>query len=225
MELFVVFAALQWLLLMSIFVNDPKWTIWFVCSVHNWFLWWKILKCHVYIDSFTYMYDCIRVRHCYSTKYLLQVNKILIDEQKATIKATPFGWLVMIDKQLKMSRRVVRELSYRFVEKECGFQIRSDVVSLSLIDVCVGIGLRIGGEKVDLKKDSSDSTLRSLFASNCVIIPMIYDELLKHVNDCNVVEFCKLYILLALSEFFLPSTKGSVCSLSLIHIWRCRRRG
>jgi len=157
------------------------------------------------------MYDCIRVRHCYSTKYLLQVNKILIDEQKATIKATPFGWLVMIDKQLKMSRRVVRELSYRFVEKECGFQIRSDVVSLSLIDVCVGIGLRIGGEKVDLKKDSSDSTLRSLFASNCVIIPMIYDELLKHVNDCNVVEFCKLYILLAFSFFFFffAKHKGS----------------
>ena len=53
---------------------------------------------------------------------------------------------------------VVKELSYRFVEKECGFQIRSDVVSFLLIDVCVGIGLRIGGEKVDLKRDSSDST-------------------------------------------------------------------
>jgi len=69
----------------------------------------------------------------------------------------------MIDKELKISKRVVRKLSIRYVEKDCGFKIRSDVVSFSLIDVCVGIGLRIGGEQVDLQKDSSDSKLRSLF--------------------------------------------------------------
>jgi len=141
----------------------------------------------------------------------MKVNKMLTDDQKASIKATPFGWLVMIDSGLKISMRVVKELSCRFVEKYCGFHIRSDVVSFSLIDVCVGIGLRIVGEKVDLEKESSDSKLRSLFGSNRVIITMIYDELLKRVNDCNV-DFCKLYILLGLSEFLLPNTKGSMCS-------------
>jgi len=39
---------------------------------------------------------------------------------------------------------------------------------------------------------------------------MLYDELLKHVNDSVVVDFCKLYILLGLCEFFLPNTKGTV---------------
>jgi len=63
----------------------------------------------------------------------------------------------MIGKNLKMSKRVVRELSCRFVEKNCGFEIRSQVVSFKLIDVCIGIGLRIAGEKVDLEKESSDS--------------------------------------------------------------------
>ena len=77
-----------------------------------------------------------------------------------------------------------------------------DVVLFSLIDICVSIGLRIGGEQVDLENDSNDSKLRSLFGPNRVIITMIHDELLKRVNDSNVVEFCKLYILLGLSEFF-----------------------
>jgi len=31
------------------------------------------------------------------------------------------------------------------------------VFSFTLIDVCIAIGLRIVGEKVDLKKESSDS--------------------------------------------------------------------
>jgi len=64
------------------------------------------------------------------------------------------------------------------------------------------IRLRIAGEKVDLEKESSDSQLRSLSGSNRVIITMIYEELLKRVNDSIVVDFCKLYTLLGLSEFF-----------------------
>ena len=31
------------------------------------------------------------------------------------------------------------------------------VFSFTLIDVCIAIGLRIAGEKVDLEKESSDS--------------------------------------------------------------------
>jgi len=41
---------------------------------------------------------------------------------------------------------------------------------------------------------------------------MIYEELLKCVNDFIVVDFCKLYILLCLSKFLLPNTKGTVHS-------------
>jgi len=37
---------------------------------------------------------------------------------------------------------------------------------------------------------------------------MIYEGLLKCVNDGVVVDFCKLYILLCLSE--LPNTKSTV---------------
>jgi len=58
----------------------------------------------------------------------------------------------MIDSDMKISRRVVRQLSCRLVEKNCGFQIKSQVISFTLIDVCIGLGLRVAGEKVDLEK-------------------------------------------------------------------------
>jgi len=41
---------------------------------------------------------------------------------------------------------------------------------------------------------------------------VIFEELVKCVNDWIIVDFCKLYILLGLSEFLLPNTKGTVCS-------------
>ena len=138
------------------------------------------------------------------------MNNILSDEHKAWIKSTPFGWLLTVDKELQMRRMLVKELCFKFVEKDCGFKIGFEVVSFTLLDVCVGLGLRVCGQKVDIEKETSDGNLRSFFGSNRVNITMLYDELLKHVNDSVVVDFCKLYILLGLCEFFLPNTKGIV---------------
>ena len=85
------------------------------------------------------------------------VNNMLSDDQKACIKGIPFGWLLMVDRDLQMRRMFVRKLCCRFVEKNYDFKIRSQVFSVTLIDGCIGIGLRIAGEKVDLEKKSSVS--------------------------------------------------------------------
>jgi len=37
---------------------------------------------------------------------------------------------------------------------------------------------------------------------------MIFEQLEKCRNDINVDDFCKLYILLGLGEFFLPNVKA-----------------
>jgi len=68
--------------------------------------------------------------------------------------------------------------------------------------------LRICGQKVDLEKEPNDFNMRSLFGSNRVNITMLYDELLKNVNDSVIIDFCKLYILLGLSDFFFAQQKG-----------------
>jgi len=41
---------------------------------------------------------------------------------------------------------------------------------------------------------------------------MIFDEIQKRRNDVNVDDFCKLYVLLGLSEFLLLTMSGSVFS-------------
>ena len=90
--------------------------------------------------------------------------------------------------------------------------IRSDLVSFTTLDVCVLLGLRIGGCVVDLQRESQDSPIRKLFPSTHVYVKMIFDEIQKRRNDVNVDDFCKLYVLLGLSEFLLPTVSGSVFS-------------
>ena len=69
---------------------------------------------------------------------------------------------------------------------ELGFMIRSDLVSFTTLDVCVLLGLRIGGCMVDLQRESQDSPIRRLFPSTHVYVKMIFDELQKRQNDVNV---------------------------------------
>ena len=52
--------------------------------------------------------------------------------------------------------------------------------------------------------------IRKLFPSTHVYVKMIFDEIQKRRNDVNVDDLYKLYVLLGLSEFLLPTVSGSV---------------
>jgi len=100
----------------------------------------------------------------------------------------------MLDRDVKISRRLLKKLCSRWVKINVGFVIRSELVSFTLFDVCLGLGLRGQGEKVDLKKEAINSQSRILFGSKLISLTMIYDKLLKRVNYCIIGDFFKLYI-------------------------------
>ncbi|XP_068488704.1 uncharacterized protein [Phaseolus vulgaris] len=146
------------------------------------------------------------------TTFLGVVNKRLTDEQKSFIQSTPFAWVMLLGDKVKMSRTLLRELCSRWVERRQSFLIRCEVVPLSLVDVCLGLGLRVVGEKIDLHKAADESHTKTLFESNNINVKMIFDEIMKFDNDGCIEDFCRLYILLCLSEFLLPNRMGIVHS-------------
>jgi len=120
-------------------------------------------------------------RHSCRTKLIGSLNRKLTDEQKSFIRGTPFGWMVEL--------------------KE----------SVTYLDVCIGLGLRVVGENIDLNQEGLNSDLRNLFgASKVVEIEMVYDYILKHIKVLCLEDFGKLYVLLAISEFLLPNRSGIV---------------
>jgi len=90
----------------------------------------------------------------------------------------------------------------------------SIVVGFTYLDVCLGLGLRVVGENVDLNQEGLNSDSKNLFgAAKLVHIEMVYDYILKHIKVLCLEDFGKLYILLAISEFLLPNRSGTVFSI------------
>jgi len=98
------------------------------------------------------------------------------------------------------------------VERRQSFFIRSKVVQLSLLDVCLGLGLKVVGDKIELHKTADDTHIMTLFETNNVNVKMIFYEIMKFDNDGYVEDFSRLYILLKLSDYLLPNKMGIVHS-------------
>jgi len=75
---------------------------------------------------------------------------MLKEDHKASIANTPFAWLMYLQGKVKLSRKLLTKLCTRSIERRGGFLIRSDMVSFAPLDVCVILGLIIGGSVVDL---------------------------------------------------------------------------
>lgn len=67
--------------------------------------------------------DQVAVRHCSRTKYLGVMNTMITEEQKCCIQATTFAWMSSLGKTLKMSKTLLRELCFIWVERRGGFWI------------------------------------------------------------------------------------------------------
>jgi len=142
------------------------------------------------------------------------LNNKLTDEQKSFIRGTPFGWMVELTESVKIPRNLLTPLISRWVERLGGFRMSAEVVGFTYLDVCLGLGLRVVGENIDLNQEGLNSDLRNLFgASKVVDIEMVYDYMLKHIKVLCLEDFGKLYVLLAISEFLLPNRSGTVFSI------------
>ncbi|BAT79024.1 hypothetical protein VIGAN_02181600, partial [Vigna angularis var. angularis] len=98
------------------------------------------------------MEEQVYARHSCRTKYLAHVNTLLTDVQKTFIQRTPFGWLLSIDVEAKMSRTLLIELCSRWSERRGGFEVRSVFIPFTKLNVCLGLGVRVNGDMFKLFK-------------------------------------------------------------------------
>jgi len=66
------------------------------------------------------------------------------------IEGTPFGWFTILKRSVKFSRKLLTSLISLWVERRGGYLISNKVVRLSLLDVYLGLGLRVHGESINL---------------------------------------------------------------------------
>ena len=104
------------------------------------------------------------------------LNKKLIEEQSSCIQETPFTWLVELKHFVNISRNLLSPLISRWVERLGGFDMGKEVVVFNLLDVCLGLGLRVVSEFIDLNGEGLDSECKNLFGPKKVLdVEMLYD--------------------------------------------------
>jgi len=70
---------------------------------------------------------------------------------------------MFVREKIKLSRELLSKLCNAWVERKHRFEIHCQFVSFSLLDVCLGIGLRVVGTKIYLRKTIIISRIRSFF--------------------------------------------------------------
>ena len=85
-------------------------------------------------------------------------------EQKQCIEGTLFSWFTLLHERVKINRKLLSELCNVWVESRRGFIIDSKVVAFMLLDVCLGLGLRVCGDRIDLEEVDIESVCRKKFS-------------------------------------------------------------
>jgi len=75
------------------------------------------------------------------------------------------------------------------------FDVSGQMVEFNLLDVCLGLGLRVVREKIALNDKVVKSDTWTIFGCERVNVKLKYNFLMKFDDDVGDVElFCKLYI-------------------------------
>jgi len=116
----------------------------------------------------------------------------------------------MLTESMKLSRNLLSKLCSKRDEESWCFQIRSFSVGFTLLDVCLGLGLRVVGPKFNLNEIEVESNCRKMFQTKNVDLSTLYDFLMRNKKEIFVPDFCRVYILLGICEFLLPNRSGRV---------------
>ncbi|KAI5398764.1 hypothetical protein KIW84_064226 [Lathyrus oleraceus] len=149
----------------------------------------------------------VRMRHSCIPMNLSNINEKLTKTQRAHIECTPFKWVMGISNNFSISSGLLWELVSRWDVHSRGFRVRDRIVPFTPVDVSFALGLPIVGKSLVVEEDQQCETL-DLFKGADITINNIHKQLCYHKK--KLVNFVRLYILLAFAEFYFPKIGNKV---------------
>ncbi|CAK8533675.1 unnamed protein product [Lathyrus sativus] len=114
---------------------------------------------------------------------------------------------MIISNNISISGGLLWESVSRWDVRSRGFKVRDRIVSVTPINVCFALGLSIVGKSLVVEENQQSQTL-DLFKGTEVTIYNIRKQL--HYQKKKLVNFVRLYILLAFAEFYFPKIGNKV---------------
>ncbi|WVZ12243.1 hypothetical protein V8G54_016773 [Vigna mungo] len=152
----------------------------------------------------------LTVRHSVSTKFTSSLNEHLSKEQRALIGGTPFGWFLDFSGNVKVGRKMLSELVFRWVDSSSGFLIADKVVPMNEKDICLALGLSLDGKEIDLNLEMGCSRCVKYIGNKTRDLSLVYKCLMKKRKSIPCHPFCSLYILVGICEILIPHRNEKV---------------
>ncbi|QCD92948.1 hypothetical protein DEO72_LG5g1017 [Vigna unguiculata] len=150
---------------------------------------------------------------CY-TKYIVQINGLLLDSHRARLQDTPFQWCLQIVKPFQICNPLMLEMLKRWLPAQESFRVMQRCIPLSCGDISMFLGL--GGVGVDVEFE------KNIYG---VVGSVMKDKLPTVENVINVIksllegEFvhvdnvCRLYILVCFAVLYFPRNSRTICNI------------
>ncbi|KAG2405790.1 uncharacterized protein HKW66_Vig0050450 [Vigna angularis] len=98
-------------------------------------------------------YKNLRLRAWSDTKPIVDLNSILRDSHRTRIEMTPFKWCVYMNSPIDFCTPLLKEMVRRWVRRNESFVLKQTMVPFTVGDVCMGLGLGVGGLDVNFDDD------------------------------------------------------------------------
>ncbi|WVZ04468.1 hypothetical protein V8G54_025274 [Vigna mungo] len=106
-----------------------------------------------------------RCRSWCETKVIVEINSKLREVDRIRIGQTPFKWCVNMDKAIDLCSPLLYEMVSRWIGRNKCFTVKQRMVPFKVSDVCMGLGLGVGGLDVHFD-DNVVGVVCEQFSSN-----------------------------------------------------------
>ncbi|KOM49861.1 hypothetical protein LR48_Vigan08g068800 [Vigna angularis] len=127
---------------------------------------------------------------------------------------TPFKWCVYMNSPIDFCTPLLKEMVRRWVSRNESFVLKQTMVPFTVGDVCMGLGLGVGGLDVNFD-DDFDAVVCHQFSSKSFTVKDVIHriKLLIQNNETDVDCVCRLYILVCFIVFYFPRHSKAVSNM------------
>ncbi|XP_052728549.1 uncharacterized protein LOC128195330 [Vigna angularis] len=132
-------------------------------------------------------YKNLRLRAWSDTKPIVDLNSILRDSHRTRIEMTPFKWCVYMNGPIDFCSPLLKEMVRRWVSRNSSFVLKQTMVPFTVGDVCMGLGLGVGGLDVNFD-DDFDAVVCHEFSSKSFTVKDVINRI-KHSKAVSNMPF------------------------------------
>ncbi|KAG2397245.1 uncharacterized protein HKW66_Vig0145190 [Vigna angularis] len=161
-------------------------------------------------------YKNLRLRAWSDTKPIVDLNSILRDSHRTRIEMTPFKWCVYMNSPIDFCTPLLKEMVRRWVSRNESFVLKQTMVPFTVGDVCMGLGLGVGGLDVNFD-DDFDGVVCHQFSHSKAVSNMPFRVLdnIDNLYEYNWAKAVHTFVLNSLGNASRKIRQGDIRDLGL----------